>query len=183
MRTFFQLVTATTVALMFVLAPPAAADSGKAARSRDEAAIRELVAAQAEAWNRSDAAAWSKDFVPDAEFINIAGTVFKGRAEIETRHAFVFGTLFKGSRTEVTVTRVVFLGGDVAVTDMEHVVTGYAGLPPGVQPTEAGVLKTRMRYVMKKNGKRWEIFAGQNTDVKPASKPGPARPQGAPAGK
>lgn len=181
MRAFFQMVTTAAAVLMFVLAPPAAADSAQA-RSKDEAAIRELVAAQAEAWNRADAAAWSKGFVPDAEFINIAGTVFKGRAEIEARHAFVFNTLFKGSRTEVTVTRVVFLGSDVAVTDMEHVVTGYAGLPPGVQPTEAGVLKTRMRYVMKKNGKRWEIFAGQNTDVKPASKPGPTQPQGAPAG-
>lgn len=181
MRAFFQLVTTAAMALMFVLAPPAIADSARA-RSLDEAAIRKLVAAQAEAWNRSDAAAWSKDFAPDAEFINVVGTVFKGRAEIESRHAFVFGTLFKGSRTEVTVTRVAFLGGDVAVTDMEHVVTGYAGLPPGVQPTEAGVLKTRMRYVMRKNGKRWEIFAGQNTDVKPAPGPGATRPQGTPTG-
>jgi uncharacterized protein (TIGR02246 family) len=176
MKTFFQLMTTAAVALTFVLAPPAMADSAKA-RGTDEAAIRKLVADQAEAWNRSDAAAWSKDFAPDAEFINIVGTVFKGRAEIETRHAFVFDTLFKGSRTQVTVTRVIFLGGDVAVTDMEHIVTGYAGLPPGVQPTEAGVLKTRMRYVMKKNGKRWEIVAGQNTDVKPTPAPGTSRPQ------
>ncbi|QRO02642.1 SgcJ/EcaC family oxidoreductase [Archangium violaceum] len=168
--------TTAAVALTFLLTPPAMADSAKA-RGTDEAAIRKLVADQAEAWNRSDATAWSKDFAPDAEFINIVGTVFKGRTEIQTRHAFVFDTLFKGSRTEVTVTRVHFLGGDVAVTDMEHVVTGYAGLPPGVQPTEAGVLKTRMRYVMKKNGKRWEIVAGQNTDVKPTPAPGTSRPQ------
>jgi uncharacterized protein (TIGR02246 family) len=177
----FRMVTALAVAMMFVLAPPAAADSAKA-RSTDEAAIRALVATQAEAWNRSDAAAWSRDFAPDAEFINIAGTVFKGRAEIESRHAFVFNTLFKGSRTQVTVTRVLFLGGDVAVTDMEHRVTGYSGLPPGVQPTEPGVLKTRMRYVMKKSGKRWEVVAGQNTDVKPAPAPGAPKPPEAPAG-
>ncbi|WP_257456546.1 SgcJ/EcaC family oxidoreductase [Archangium lipolyticum] len=181
MKAFFHLMTTAAVALTFVLVPPATAESAKA-RGADEAAIRKLVADQTEAWNRSDAAAWSKDFAPDAEFINIVGTVFKGRAEIETRHAFVFDKLFKGSRTQVTVTGVRFLGGDVAVTDMEHVVTGYAGLPPGVQPTEAGVLKTRMRYVMKKNGKRWEIVAGQNTDVKPTPAPGTSRPQGTPAG-
>ncbi|HZI15429.1 MAG TPA: SgcJ/EcaC family oxidoreductase [Myxococcus sp.] len=178
----FRMVTALAAAMMFVLAPPAAADSAKA-RSTDEAAIRALVATQAEAWNRSDAATWSRDFARDAEFINIAGTVFKGRAEIESRHAFVFNTLFKGSRTQVTVTRVLFLGGDVAVTDMEHLVTGYSGLPPGVQPTEPGVLKTRMRYVMKKSGKRWEIVAGQNTDVKPAPAAGAAKPPEAPAGR
>lgn len=181
MRAFFQMMTTAAAGLMLVLALPATADSAKA-RSMDEAVIRKLVDAQAEAWNRSDAVAWSKDFAQDAEFINILGRVFKGREEIESRHAFVFRTAFKGSRTQVTVTRVLFLAANVAVTDMEHVVTGYAGLPPGVQPTEAGVLKTRMRYVMKKTGKRWEIVTGQNTDVKPTPAPEAARPQGAPAG-
>lgn len=181
MRAFFQMMMTAATGLMLVLALPASADSAKA-RSLDEAAIRKLVDAQTEAWNRSDAAAWSRDFAPDAEFINIVGTVFKGRPEIESRHASIFSTLFKGSRTQVRVTRVLFVSADVAVTDMEHLVTGYAGLPPGVQPTEPGVLKTRMRYVMKKHGKRWEIVAGQNTDVKPAPAPKAAQPQGAPAG-
>jgi len=178
MRTLFSLVTAVAVALSFVLAPPALAQSAKA-HAADEAAIRKLVDAQTEAWNRSDAAAWSKDFAPDAAFINIAGGVFNGRPEIEKRHAFVFDTLFKGSRTQVTVTRLVFVDANVAVVDMEHVVTAFTGLPPGVQPTEPGVLKTRMRDVMKKAGKTWQIVAGQNTDVKPA----PAPAKDAPAGK
>lgn len=179
MRPVFQFVTAVAVALTFALASPAEADAAKG-RAADEAALRELVADQTEAWNRSDAAAWSKDFAPEAAFINIVGTVFNGREEIEKRHAAIFNTLFKGSRTEVTVTRLVFVDNAVAVVDMEHVVTGYAGLPPGIQPTEPGVLKTRMRYVMKKTGKTWRIVAGQNTDVKPA----PAAPaKEAPAGK
>ncbi|HEX8821013.1 MAG TPA: SgcJ/EcaC family oxidoreductase [Archangium sp.] len=163
-----------------MLASPAHAQAAKG-RGADEAALRKLVADQTEAWNRSDAAAWSKDFSQDAAFINIVGSVFNGREEIEKRHAFVFNTLFKGSRTEVTVTRLLFLDTAVAVVDMEHVVTGYAGLPPGVQATESGVLKTRMRYVMKKSGKKWEIVAGQNTDVKPA--PAAAPTKDAPAGK
>ena len=181
-KAILQLATITAVALTFVLASPALADSVKA-RAADEAAIRKLVAEQTEAWNRSDAAAWSKDFAPEAEFINIVGTVFSGRAEIQKRHAFVFDTLFKGSRTQVTVSRVAFLGNEVAVVDMEHLVTGYGGLPPGVQPTESGVLKTRMRYVMRKTGKKWEIFAGQNTDVKPAPSPAATPPQAAPSGR
>jgi len=174
-RTFFQLVTATAVALTFVLASPVQAQAAQG-RGADEAALRKLVADQTEAWNRSDAAAWSKDFAPDAAFINIVGTVFNGREEIAKRHAFVFDTLFKGSRSEVTVTRLAFIDNAVAVVDTEHVVTGYAGLPPGVQATEPGVLKTRMRLVMKKTGKAWRIVAGQNTDVKPA--PAKAPPAG-----
>jgi uncharacterized protein (TIGR02246 family) len=141
------------------------------ARSQDEAAIRQLVAAQAEAWNRHDAAAWSKDFAPDADFINIVGTVFQGRAEIEKRHAGIFASIFKESRTQVTVRQLVFLGPEVAVVDTDHEVTGHSGLPPGVQNTdEAGTLRTRMKYVMKKSAGKWQIVAGQNTDVKPAPK-------------
>ncbi len=180
MRTFSHLVTVAAVLLTFALVPGAfAAPAG--ARAEDEAALRKLVAEQTVAWNRQDAVAWSKDFAPDAEFINILGTVFKGRADIEKRHASIFETLFKGSRSEVTVSKVLFLGADVAVVDMEHRVTGYAGLPPGVQPTEPGVLRTRMRYVLQKVGGSWRIAAGQNTDVKPAPAAAPAQPQAAPA--
>ncbi len=175
-----HLATTTIVALTFVLASPAHAQAAQG-HGADEAALRKLVADQTEAWNRSDATAWSKDFAQDAAFINIVGSVFNGREEIEKRHAFVFNTLFKGSRTQVTVTRLTFIDKAVALVDMEHVVTGFAGLPPGVQATEPGVLKTRMRYVLKKTDKKWEIVAGQNTDEKPAPAAAPAK--GAPAGK
>ncbi|WP_420718251.1 SgcJ/EcaC family oxidoreductase [Pyxidicoccus sp. MSG2] len=178
-RTRFSLATVAAVFLTVALSPLAnAAPAG--ARAQDEAALRKLVADQTEAWNRQDAAAWSKDFTDDATFINIVGTIFSGRAEIEKRHAFVFGTLFKGSRSEVTVRNLLFLDGGVAVVDTEHQVTGYAGLPPGVQATTPGVLRTQMRYVLKKTRGRWLIVAGQNTDVKPA--PVPAGSSPAPAG-
>lgn len=140
-------------------------------RNPDEATIRQLVAAQAEAWNRQDAAAWSKDFAPDADFVNIVGSVFQGRAEIEKRHAAIFASVFKGSRTRVTVRRLVFLGAGLAVVDTDHEVTGHGGLPPGVQNSdESGTLRTRMKYVMRKTDGKWQIVAGQNTDVKPPPK-------------
>ncbi len=154
--------------LSLMLAPVAAlADEP---RNPEETTLRQLIAAQTEAWNRHDAAQWSKDFAPDADFVNIAGTVFQGRAEIEKRHAGIFASIFKNSRTQVTVRRLVFLGPDIAVVDTDHEVTGHEGLPPGVQNTEDGVLRTRMRYVMRKAEGKWLIAAGQNTDVKPAPK-------------
>ncbi|MBZ4416578.1 SgcJ/EcaC family oxidoreductase [Myxococcus sp. RHST-1-4] len=163
--------------MFLALALSPAADAAPAgARAQDEAALRKLVADQTEAWNRQDAAAWSKDFAEDAEFINIVGTVFSGRPEIEKRHAFVFDTLFKGSHSEVSVTKLRFIDGGVAVVDTEHRVTGFTGLPPGVQATEPGVLRTRMRYVLKKTRGQWLIVAGQNTDVKPAPTPAGASP-------
>jgi uncharacterized protein (TIGR02246 family) len=154
--------------LCLAVVPAARADE---ARSQDEAAIRQLVAAQTEAWNRHDAQEWSKDFAPDADFVNIFGAVFQGQAEIEKRHAVIFSGLFKDSRTKVTIRRLVFLGPDVAVVDTDHEVSGHGALPPGVQNTdEAGVLRTRMKYVLKKIRGKWLITAGQNTDVKPTPK-------------
>lgn len=160
---------------------PGAARADKA-HGQDEAAIRQVVAAQAEAWNRHDATAWSKDFAPDADFVNIVGTVFQGREEIEKRHAGIFASIFKTSRTQVTVRRIVFLGPDVAIVDTDHEVTGHGGLPPGVQNSdESGTLRTRMKYVMKKAKGAWQIAAGQNTDVKPAPKGSAAPPAPPPA--
>ncbi|PTL76791.1 DUF4440 domain-containing protein [Vitiosangium sp. GDMCC 1.1324] len=165
------------MALTFCVASPAHADAAKG-QARDEAVLRQLVAEQTEAWNRHDAAAWSKDFALDADFINIVGMVFTGRAEIEARHAAIFASVFKDSRTEVTVRKIRFLEPGVAVVDTEHAVTGFTGLPPGVQPTEPGLLRTRMRYVAKRTGGKWQIISGQNTDVKPA----PAQPKQAEGG-
>ncbi|MFY0527678.1 SgcJ/EcaC family oxidoreductase [Archangium gephyra] len=179
MNTIARSSAVLAVVLSFCVASPVQAQAARG-QSRDEVSLRKLVAEQTEAWNRGDAAAWSKDFAPDAEFINIVGTVFSGREEIRTRHAAIFASLFKGSRSEVTVRKIVLVAPSVAVVDTEHVVTGYAGLPPGVQATEPGVLRTRMRYVLKQMGGKWSIVAGQNTDVKPAP---PAQPAPAPTGR
>ena len=138
--------------------------------AQDEVDLRQLVSVQTDAWNTHDATAWSKDFADDAEFINIVGTVFQGHAEIETRHAAIFASIFKASHDEVTVRKVAFPGPDVAVVDMVHEVTGHTGLPPGVQNTEEGLLRTQMKFVLKRTDGQWRIVAGQNTDVKPAPK-------------
>ncbi|WP_375768819.1 SgcJ/EcaC family oxidoreductase [Archangium gephyra] len=181
MNTITRSSAVLAVVLSFCLASSVQAQAARG-QARDEASLRKLVAEQTEAWNRHDAAAWSKDFAPEAEFINIVGTVFSGREEIQKRHAAVFASLFKDSKSEVTVRKIVFVTPGVAVVDTEHVVTGYTGLPPGVQATEPGVLRTRMRYVLKQTGGKWSIVAGQNTDVKPAPA-APAQPAPAPTGR
>ncbi|RKH29952.1 SgcJ/EcaC family oxidoreductase [Corallococcus sp. AB030] len=141
--------------------------------ARDEQDLRQWVKAQTEAWNAHDAAAWTRDFADDADFINIVGTVFQGRAEIETRHAAIFASIFKTSHAKVTVRKIRFPSEDIAVVDTLHEVTGHTGLPPGVQNTEEGLLRTQMRYVLKRTQKQWRIVSGQNTDVKPVPKPVP----------
>lgn len=162
------------VALLILALSPLPGRAGvPEGRAQDEAALRALVARQAEAWNRHDAAAWCKDFAPDADFVNIAGMVFNGRTEIEKRHSAIFTSVFKESRTRVTVRKLSFPRPDVALLETEHEVTQFGALPPGVQPTEPGVLRTRMKYVLTREEAGWQIIAAQNTDVKPSPAPKP----------
>jgi uncharacterized protein (TIGR02246 family) len=155
--------------LVLALSPLSGMAGALEGHAQDEAALRALVDRQAEAWNRSDAAAWSKDFAPDADFVNIVGMVFSGRAEIEKRHAFIFAGVFKGSRARVTFRKLSFPRPDVALLETEHEVTRFGVLPPGIQPTEPGVLRTRMKYVLIREQAGWQIIAAQNTAVGPVA--------------
>ncbi|RKG73467.1 SgcJ/EcaC family oxidoreductase [Corallococcus terminator] len=156
------------LSLSFLSVGCATVDPAKADRD-----IRQLVSTQTQAWNAHDAKAWTQDFTDDADFINIVGTVFQGREEIETRHAAIFASIFKTSHANVTVRKLTFPTPDIAVVDTVHEVTGHSGLPPGVQNTQDGLLRTQMRYVMKRTDTGWRIVAGQNTDVKPPPAPRP----------
>ena len=158
-----------------MLAPAVAMAAPNKARAADDAAIRALLAAQVEAWNRGDAAAWSKPFAQDADFVNIFGMVFTTRKEIEERHTTVFATIFKGTHTAVTVRRLGFLTPRLAIVDTDHVVTGYGALPATLHPVD-GAVRTRMRYVMQKGRTGWSIVAAQNTEIKPQPAPRPAAP-------
>jgi uncharacterized protein (TIGR02246 family) len=180
MRRDTRLPLAACFLFALTLLPALASARDTGSPSADETAIRKLVAEQTEAWNRHDAAAWSKDFAPEADFVNIFGGVFQGREEIAKRHADIFLTLFKDSHTEVTVRRLVFIGKakDVAVVDADHVVTGYGELPPTIRASgEPAALRTRMKYVLQKVKGRWLIIAGQNTDVKPRPVAPPVTPK------
>lgn len=141
-----------------------------------DAEIRILIIAQADAWNRHDAAAWASFFTPSAEFINILGTPFNGKPAIEGITARIFSSFFKLTRDSVTVQNVVLVTPDVAYAQYEHAVSGYTALPPGILPSEPGadgkgVLRTRMTYVLHRTGDhQWSIVHGQNTAILPPAK-------------
>ena len=143
-----------------------------------EADIRALIATQAAAWNRHDANAWASPFQPAAEFINILGTPFSGKAAIEQITTRIFGSIFKESHDSVTVRKIVFVTPELAIVHYEHAVSGYTALPPGIQASETsadgkGVLRTLMVYVLQRGADaKWTIVNGQNTAILPAFKGG-----------
>jgi len=159
------------IGLTLLLASGFAARSWAAGPDGKEAAIRKVIDAQVEAWNRGDAKAHAADCREGILFTNILGATYDTCAAFEERHAVIFSSLFAGSRLSVTVKGLRFPRPDVALVDLENVLTGYKSLPPGVRAAADGSLKTRMLQVLVEDGGRWRVAAYHNVDVK--ALPGP----------
>jgi uncharacterized protein (TIGR02246 family) len=92
---------------------PARTGEGKADRSADEAAIRDLVAAFVRAFDAGDPRAISALFTDDAEVIDEEGVPVQGREAITALFASTFETN-PGATIEVVPESLRFLGPDVA---------------------------------------------------------------------
>lgn len=155
-----------SMALLLVVAPLAGCQGSSAPPA--DAAIRQALAQQAQAWNRHDAKAWVASFASDAEFVNILGMLLQGRSEIERRHAELFASIFAHSTVVVTTRKVQPLGKTAAVAETDYELRGYDRLPPGIRATDAdGTLRTRLKYVWLQGSAGWQIVSAQNTAVLP----------------
>lgn len=135
----------------------------------DRAAIEAVLLDLPTAWNARDADAWVARFAADSEFTNILGMPFADRDANRERHAQLFETIFADSELDARVLsiRPVGTGGAVAVT--EFTLAGYGTLPPDVEETEPGVLRTRLMTVFEHQDGAWRIVAAQNTAILPAA--------------
>jgi uncharacterized protein (TIGR02246 family) len=137
----------------------------------DEQQLTRLLEKQQHAWNAGDGSAWSADFTEDADFVNILGQLFAGRAAIAERHRRILAGPFSGSQCEVKVRRISALAANVLVIETIHEVRGFLALPPGVRATSVGLLQTRMKYLAVRYNHRWQFVAAQNTAISPDSPP------------
>jgi uncharacterized protein (TIGR02246 family) len=135
-----------------------------------EREIRAHLAAWTAAWASMDGTAYGSMYAEDADFVNPLGGILSGRAAIAATHTFLFNPVngpFRGSIQTYEIRRLVALRGDLALVDLNVALTGYAGLPPGLGETEPGVVRTRARLLMGRNGAHWEILAQQYTGIAP----------------
>jgi uncharacterized protein (TIGR02246 family) len=126
---------------------------------------------QEAAWNSGDGAAWAADFTDDADFVNIRGDVFHGRAEIAQRHNMIFHGPFQGSHATITIRQYKDIAPGVALIETVYEVTGYKSLPPGIVPTMDKGLRTCMKYIAVEQGGQWRLVAAQNTAILPPAAP------------
>ncbi len=117
-----------------------------------------------DAWNDHDMHALGDLFADDADFIDVFGNWFKGRAAFAQVLAERHRSVFAGSRFTRKDTAVRQVSAGLAVV---HAVIELAGATgPGGQ-TLAPALGV-MSYVMEREGPAgWRILAFQNTAVMP----------------
>jgi len=80
------------VMLVMTVTNPAIANAAS-----DEQAVRRVLASFDEAFNRHDADAVAALYTDDAEFINISGMWWRGKAEIGRGTAFVLANIFQNT--------------------------------------------------------------------------------------
>jgi uncharacterized protein (TIGR02246 family) len=133
----------------------------------DERKIRRIIAAQASGWNAADARAFGAACQETVAFTNILGMRWNTRDAFVTRHDAMFHGPFAGSRLTIEVERLSFPAPETAVAELLTVLTGFLALPPGIQASRDGALRTRMLEVFVRADGRWEIAACHNTAVAP----------------
>ncbi|MEH1900665.1 MAG: SgcJ/EcaC family oxidoreductase [Nostoc sp.] len=131
--------------------------------AKDEAAIKAVIAAFAEAWNAKDAELLAKLFVEDADFVDVIGRWFKGPTEIKQTHAQAFASFLSDSQMTITDTQIKFLTPNVAVLHTTWETTGHKS-PDGVYRIQDTGVLTGVT-TCKEN--TWQITAFHNTGTVP----------------
>lgn len=145
------------------------ADPMVAAATPDpQTVITDMLATEQTAWNANDNVTYASVYTDDADFINIRGQVFTGRAAVAQLHGMIFAGPFKGSTIKVTTRLFKLVAPGLAVVDTDQEVTNFAFLPPGIVPTSTGLLVTHFKYVAAQQADgSWKFVSGQNTAVLP----------------
>ncbi len=124
----------------------------------DLAAIRAVIEASQDAWNRGDGSAYGACFTADATDVTFVGTVYQGGAEIGRAHQALFDSFLKGTRLSVDIVEIRRYGTDSAV-----VLT--RGESAKSTPRKLGKLATYT--VVREADGHWRIAAVQKTQRKP----------------
>jgi uncharacterized protein (TIGR02246 family) len=130
---------------------------------RDEAEIRRLIQAHADAWNRRDAKAAAAVFHPDADVRFSSGLLVRGRAALERVHeeglredSAKGGTVHSHPPRSV---RIWFIRPDVALCEVEARYDARTATPTGQLPPPD---RSLLFLVLTKDQGRWGVMAQRN---------------------
>jgi uncharacterized protein (TIGR02246 family) len=116
------------------------------------------VAAFTAAWNQHDMEAFAALFHEDATFVNVRGTLWKGRDAIRDLHKQIHSTFYRTSQVAQEVEDVRLLAPTVALGHVRGELRGDERFPDTVK-------HTRMTIVTQERNGRWRIAEVHNTEI------------------
>ncbi len=123
--------------------------------------VTHIVNAFADAWNRHDMEEFAELFAADAEFVNVVGLWWKGRAQIRQAHEHTHATMFRNSRLTILETTVRFPSPQFAIARSHWRLEGHETPEGQALPPRTGLLAN----VLVSTGGAWTIIDSQNTDI------------------
>jgi uncharacterized protein (TIGR02246 family) len=128
----------------------------------DDEMIRAVVRQWEMAWNASDMAAAAELFCDDADFVNVAGSHWHGREQIELEHARLHRSHLKGSVFAPLDVGVQGIGADTALVHIHRLMRGDRNPDGTPRQPRHGVLS----WVMLRDlTGRWRIRSAHNTNT------------------
>jgi uncharacterized protein (TIGR02246 family) len=129
----------------------------------DRAAFEGIVRQLETAWKAMDGSAFAIPFADDADFVNIRGEHFRGRAAIAAGHVAIFRSIYAGSTNQLTLETARLLRADIALVHVRSVLQAPHGPLAGRHSARFSLVLTRERGA-------WEIAAFHNT-LEPSQRP------------
>ena len=129
----------------------------------DEQAIRRGVATWEACWNKHDMNEMATLLADDAEWVNVVGMWWRGRANVKQAHVVYHETIFKATPYHLQAIAVRFITPDVAIASVRWKKGSFAA-PDGTLYPEAEDMMSILW--VKRNGK-WLIELGHNTTIDP----------------
>lgn len=119
-------------------------------------------------WNRHDMAMYASPFADDADFVNVLGMHWHGRAEIEERHVELHRKIFLNSSLKMLDCTLRPIAPNVVLAHVHWEMTGHETPPYApFAPVRQGLITA----VFVETDGRWLIASSQNTDIVSASLP------------
>ncbi len=140
---------------------------------KENAGLCSVIQELDKAWNIGDGDAWASHYTEDGEFINILGTIFKGRDSVARHHNEILSSTFKGSNVKSRIRRILWVGSGSVIVDTDFFVYEFERLPKRLpRIREDGSMAHRLKHILVKQDGHWRIVASQNTPLMPLA---PAR--------
>jgi uncharacterized protein (TIGR02246 family) len=152
--------------LILLLAAPLAtglaraAAAGDSANSREDAALKLVVAGFSDGWNTHNAHAMCASLADNVQWVNWRGEPLGTRQAVEDEHARLFADLYKNTHRTDVVKSIRYLSPEFAVVDDYWTMTGARKRDGSDWPYRAGYAN----WVMAKRNGRWIVIVSHTAD-------------------